>query len=250
LLADEQAVKQGSAGAKFPSAAAQKAPLLVTPSASATKPRKTRVVLITDPDSDRSTSELERLSRPGGDFEQLRGRGWKIGPGPENHLQIIDRQQAAALVTKLAPREFPAVACIEGEEIVRSFRAGCTTPLDMWTFGWLHKGIDERPPGVVPEAARVETTGHFPLRGNHWTIDGDANPPRAIVISHLHGGFHGGQLSSTWEIEKWSYEELRSVHDYLHERYGGGVSHASSSRSRSSNRSTSQFSAGRKTLGH
>lgn len=213
------------------------------------KPRVKRVLFITSADSTRCDEELSRLRQPGGDFERMRGRGWKIGEGPNSHLQVIDREAVPDLVAQLEPREYPAVAYIEGDEIVRSFREGCTTPLDMWTFGWLSSGIDLRPAGMIPEAARVETTGKYRLRGNHWTIDGSTNPTREVVLAHLHGGFHGGQLSPTWEIEAWSYEELRSLHDDLHEKYGGGVSN-SSARGRSGNRSSSQFSASRKTTGH
>lgn len=221
------------------------------PATSAAKPRSKRVLFITAVDSDRCDEELAKLTKTGGDFEKLRGRGWKIGPGPENHLQVVDREAMPELVARLEPREFPAVAYIEGDEIVRAFREGCTTPLDMWTFGWLANGIDQRPPGMIPEAARVETTGKYRLRGNHWTIDGMTNPTREIVLAHLHNGFHGSQLQPTWEIESWSYEELRSLHDDLHEKYGGGVSHSysSSSRGRSSSRSGNSFSASRKTTG-
>jgi hypothetical protein len=242
LLADE-------VSAKDPATVAAKGAATDPGKAGDAKPRVKRVLFITAADSTRCDEELARLRKPGGEFEQMRGRGWKIGPGPENHLQIIDREAVPDLVARLEPREFPTVAYIEGDEIVRSFREGCTTPLDMWTFGWLSNGVDQRPPGMVPEAARVETTGKYRLRGNHWTIDGSTNPPREVVLAHLHGGFHGGQLSASWAIETWSYEELRSLHDDLHEKYGGGVSSSSSSRGRSGSRSTSQFSASRKTTG-
>ena len=52
-------------------------------------------------------------------------------------------------------------------------------------------------------------------------------------------------LLASWDIEAWAYEELRSLHDHLHETYGGGVS---ASRSKSSS-SANQFSAGRKITG-
>jgi hypothetical protein len=115
-------------------------------------------------------------------------------------------------------REYPALACVDGGEIVRSFKEGCTTPLDAWTFGFLLKGKNERPKGSVPEAARVATTGSYPLRGNHWTVDGDANPSAEKLIGHLRGPHHGPQIAATYAIETWSYEELRSLHDDLHER--------------------------------
>ncbi len=208
--------------------------------------KRGRVVLITSADNTHSKAEVARLNLPYGEFAKLRSAGWKIGSGPENHLQIVDRGQMTELVEKLSVKEFPLVAYIEGEEIVRSFKSGCTTPLDAWTFGFLAKGVDERPPGMIMEAARVETTGHYPLRGNHWSVDDDWNPTRDRVVSHLRGPVHGPQIRVGWEIETWSYEELRSLHDNLHEQEMGGVSFGSRSAPTSRN---SPPSAGGKITG-
>ncbi len=182
---------------------------------------------------------------PGGDFSKLQSVGWTIGAGPENHLQIVDHAAIPELIEQLHVRDYPTVACIYENEVIRSFQSGCTTPLDMWTFGWLAKGIDERPPSSVPEEARAETTGHYPLRGNHWSVDGDWSPSREAVVSHLRGPAHARYLNASWQIDVWSYEELRSLHDNLHETYGGGVS---ASRAKAAS-STNQFSAGRKVNG-
>ncbi len=203
-----------------------------------------RVLFITSKDCARCETELSRLRRAGGDFEKMQGQGWKIGAGADSHLQIVDREAIAELVEKLGVREYPTVACVSEGEIVRSFKSGCTTPLDAWTFGFLAKGIDERPPGSVSEATRVETTGHYPLRGNHWSIDEDWNPTREKVVSHLRGPTHGHQILKNYEIERWSYEELRSLHDNLHEREMGGVSYSGRSAPASD-----PFGAGRKLSG-
>jgi hypothetical protein len=204
------------------------------------QPQATRVLFIVGKNCARCDKELQRLRRPGGDFKSMRARGWKIGAGPENHLQIVERDTIPDLVQQLDAREYPVVACISNGRIVRSFKSGCTTPLDAWTFGFLAKGVDERPPGSVSEAAHVETTGHWPLRGNHWSIDDDWSPTRDRVIQHLRGAIHGHQIRSTWDIESWSFEELRSLHDDLHEREMGGVS--ATTRSQTNN----QFSAASK----
>jgi hypothetical protein len=217
------------------------------PPDSAEPPRNPRVLFITAKDSTRCIEELARLRRPGGDFERMRAYGWKIGPGAGSHLQIVDRDSIPDLVRRLDVHDYPTVACVSNDEIVRSFQSGCTTPLDQWTFGWLAKGIDERPASSVPEAARAETTGHYPLRGNHWSVDGDWSPARETMIHHLRGPNHASRLSASWEIESWSYEELRSLHDNLHEAEGGVAS--SSSRAKSGNRGTNQFSANRKITG-
>lgn len=221
------------------------------------EPRRTaasrpRVLFITMKGCEKCKQELARLRRPGGDFEALKARGWKIGETADNHIQIVDREAIPELIEKLGVREYPTVACIADGEIVRSFKHGCTTPLDAWTFGWLIKGENERPHEPVPEAVQVASTGSYRLRGNHWSVDGDWNPARATVVSHLRGA-HGNQIAANYAIESWSYEELRSLHDDLHERemqttgYSSGG--YSSSGSYSSGGSSSGFSAGRKMLG-
>ncbi len=216
-------------------------------------PRNTRVLYITAGDCDRCAEELARFRKSGGLFESMQAKGWKIGEGPENHIQIVDREEIPELVQKLNVREYPTVACISNGEIVRSFKDGCSTPLDAWTFGWLIKGESERPQAAIPEAIRVKSTGSYRLRGNHWSVEGDWNPTREKVITHLRGT-HGGSVSATYAIDGWSYEELRSLHDDIHEREGGSVS-ASGYYSGSGYyqapqpRGADQFSAGRKMMG-
>jgi hypothetical protein len=221
-------------------------PTANTNATTAPRPRHTRVLFITSQDAPQCERELARLNASEGDFAKLRSRGWKIGAGPENHLQIVDQAAIPELIAQLQVHDYPTVACISDGSVLRSFQSGCTTPLDMWTFGWLAKGIDERPASSVPEAARAETTGHYPLRGNHWSVDGAWTPARETVISHLRSPAHVIHLDSSWAIDTWSYEELRSLHDNLHEQFGGGVS---ASRAKSTSRSSNQFSANRKIQG-
>jgi hypothetical protein len=212
------------------------------PRKAAERPR--RIVFITARDCPECAKQLARLRGAGGDFDNMRARGWMIGESPENDLQIIDREEVQELVERLNVREYPVVARIEDGHVIRSFKTACTTPLDAWTFGWLAKGVNERPKEAVLEAARAETTGHYPLRGNHWSIDGDWNPSKASVIAQLRGPNHGHQVVRYGNIEGWSYEELRSLHDNLHELEMGGVS-SSTYRSNSSD----SLSAARKSLG-
>ncbi len=241
------AAEQSGVGPKTPATASDHSPSGAAAAAkkqSGNRPQNPRVLFITSKDCPQCEQDLARLRRPGGDFEKMRARGWKIGAGAENHLQIVDQEAIADLIAELNPSTYPTVACISGSEIVRCFHSGCTTPLDVWTFGWLAKGIDERPAASIPEVARVESTGHFPLRGNHWSIDEDWNPTKERVISHLRGPSHGAHIAANWEIETWSYEELRSLHDHLHEQELGSSYY--SARSQPAN----QFSATRKVLGH
>jgi hypothetical protein len=186
-----------------------------------------RVVFITAKDSPECDKVLARLRSAGGDFENLRAAGWKIGETADNDIQIVDRDLIPELAQKLNIHEYPAVACIGKGKVVRSFKSGCTTPLDAWTFGWLAKGVDERPTAPVLEAAQVETTGHYPLRGNHWSVSGDWNPSKDEVVAHLRSPNHASRILASQHIEEWSLEELRSLHDDLHESEPGYNPYAS-----------------------
>jgi len=217
-------------------------------------PRTTRVLYITAKDCEQCALELAKLRKPGGEFEAMQARGWKIGEDPDNHIQIVDREAIPELVSQLNVREYPTVACISNGEIVRSFKDGCSTPLDAWTFGWLIKGTWERPQAVIPEAIRVKSTGSYRLRGNHWSVEGDWNPSREKVISHIRGPHGNSQLLASYAIDGWSYEELRSLHDDIHEREGGGVPAAgyytgSGYYQAPQPRGADQFGAGRKMMG-
>jgi len=180
--------------------------------------RDPRVLLITAPDCEECFRVLIKLRSPGGQFEAMRSRGWSIGAGDYNHVQIVDRDTFPELIKKAQIQEYPAVVCVSDGEVIRGFKSGCTTPLDAWTFGWLLSGKNERTAGFVAEPARVESTGSYRLRGNHWSVDGDWNPTRAVVLTHLRSPSHGYQVAAGYKLEAWSYEELRSLHDDLHEQ--------------------------------
>ncbi len=208
-------------------------------------PRNPRVLFITDKGCDKCERELKRLRQPGGEFESMQVRGWKIGETPDNHIQIVDRADVPEFAELLKARELPSVICIQDGEVLRYFKHGCTTPLDAWTFGWLMKGQNERPKAADPEEIQVETTGHYPLRGNHWSVEGDFNPTTATLVTHLRGPNHVSQITADWKIEEWSVEELRSLHDDLHEREGGGVV-GGFTQSPAAQTGIGQFGAGRK----
>lgn len=208
--------------------------------------RSPRVVLITDKTSKQCQKELERLQKPGGEFAAMQAQGWKIGSGGDNHVQLVDRHEVPDLLAQLDASEFPVVACLSDNEVVRSFKDGCSTPLDAWTFGWLLKGVNERPKAPIPEAIRVATTGHYPLRGNHWSMDGDNNPSKETMVAHLRSPTHINYLDTSYKIEEWSVEELRSLHDDLHERYGPAGPAAGTAKPANS---LDQFSGSRKALG-
>ncbi|HZZ72841.1 MAG TPA: hypothetical protein VFE24_11350 [Pirellulales bacterium] len=180
--------------------------------------RNPRVLFIVRQHCPACDEALAKLKKSGSDFDMMRSAGWKIGAEPDNNIQIVDAATIPEIVSKLAVKVFPTVCCIDKGEIVRSFHSGCTTPLDCWTLGFLAKGVDERPKAAVLETARVESTGHYPLRGNHWSIETDWNPTKPEAVAHLRGPNHGAQILPSQHIEDWSLEEVLSLHDDLHER--------------------------------
>ena len=70
-------------------------------------------------------------------------------------------------------------------------------------------------------------------------------------MNHLKGPNHGHASVGYGAIENWSYEELRSLHDDLHEREGGtiGVYAAGPYQPPAANRSLDAFSGSRKAFG-
>jgi hypothetical protein len=226
-----------SGGATSSSAGSKSPP---PPPNAAGNPAK-RILVVISPDCDRCDDELNKMNAPGGPIEILRKRGWKIGPEPTNHIQIVDRSKPldadiSKVVSELPPSDSPVVLCVEDGSIERSFQRGCTTPLDQWTFGWLMTGNDDRPEEFVPEPIKVKTTGNYRLRGNHWSVEGNWNPTAEYVAQHLRAA-HSNNIQAGWKIEDWSVEELRSLHDDIHDReegFRGRYASSSTSSSRSS----------------
>jgi len=199
-------------------------------------PRRVRVLIIVRDNCPKCDVELLRLRKPGGTFEAMKAVGWKIDSTPDAHVQIVNMTEVPQYAKSLENADYPAIAAIDGEEVTRYFKTGCTTPLDPWTFGWLMTGKNERPTEPVSEPARVASTGSYRLRGNHWSVEGDFNPTQPTVVAHLRSPNHANSAGAYGNIETWSVEELRSLHDDLHEREGGlssgtGVGQSSSSRS-------------------
>ena len=189
----------------------------VFPASAGEVPAKRRVMIIITDNCPRCDRELDRLKAPGGTFETLRRTGWKIGDSAEDHIQIAHADQLHEQIKTWGIKMLPAVICVRGNEIERTFKDGCGTPLDPHTFGWLIKGVDERKTPVKAEPVTVKTTGHYPLRGNHWNVEGDWFPGREKVLAHLRSAVHVDLIPSRFKLESWSEEELLALHDDLHE---------------------------------
>lgn len=181
------------------------------------KPRKTKqqTLLIVQPDCPECDELLQRLEQT--DFAAMRANGWKIGTQPSDQIRIVNKSEIEDLLQDPDAIQVPTAVGIENGEVVRYFSKGCSTPLDMWTFHWLHTGNSMRPTPEVTQPVTVPTTGNYPLRGRHWSVDGDWHPSRGKVLTHLRGVNHAHQLRTEWDIEVWTVEELRSLHDNLHE---------------------------------
>lgn len=180
--------------------------------------REPRVLLITTAQSAESQAVLQRLQQKSGAFAQLENRGWRIAPTANSHIQLLTAEQRPDLVRRFGITHYPWVGTLQHGQIVRSFSDGCSTPLDVWTFHWLLTGESERPEEPMPAEITVAWTGHYPLRGGHWSILGDDRPIFETVVHHLRSARHARQISLSWDVESWSYEELRSLHDDVHER--------------------------------
>lgn len=198
-------------------AAPQSTPPTVPPEEEEPRYPDLQVLLIVAPDDPDSTAKLSELQQAEGPFERLRRKGWRVGAGAEDHLRIVSVAEVRTLVEAHDLRTFPAVVAVHEGAVIRSFTSGCTTPLDEYTFEWLRTGVATRPATAPRPPPDVDTTGHYPLRGGHWSVDGDWYPSREHVLRHLRGPNHNHLIPSDWEIESWSYEELRSLHDDLHE---------------------------------
>lgn len=177
-----------------------------------------QILFIVDPNCTACDELLKELES---EFQPMRYSNWKIDRGSDAHIRIIDKAAAVSLL-KLSDAEakemqLPKVLAIRKNEVVRYFKAGCSTPLDRWTFDWLFTGVERRPTPPPIQPVTVPTTGNYPLRGGHWSVAGDWHPSREKVLGHLRGPNHQSQLKPEWNLELWSREELRSLHDNLHE---------------------------------
>ena len=177
-----------------------------------------QILFIVDPDCAACDELLKELES---EFRPMRVSGWKIDRGTGAHIRIINKADAVVLLNlseqEAKDMQLPKVLATRKNDVVRYFKSGCSTPLDRWTFDWLFTGVDRRPAPPPIEAVTVATTGNYPLRGGHWSVEGDWHPSREKVLAHLRGPNHQSQLKPEWNLEIWSREELRSLHDNLHE---------------------------------
>ena len=122
---------------------------------SESKSRTWQVIFVIEKNSAKCDEALKRLNAPGGDFEKRQKKvGWHIGADKDCDVRIVDREEIPELVAQLNVREYPAVGCVEKGELVRSFKSGCTTPLDCWTLCWLASGVNWQPAKPCPKRPR------------------------------------------------------------------------------------------------
>jgi len=58
--------------------------------------------------------------------------------------------------------------------------------------------------------------GGYPTHPQRWNVNGNWNPSREELITHLQSGQHAGKFSASW-LESLSVDELKSLHDDDHE---------------------------------
>lgn len=150
-------------------------------------------------------------------------RQWRFGSAMTDDFQVLDAERDKALVDVIANMqggelELPAFFKIENGAIVREFKVGCTTPLDQWSLGWLYHGVNNRPALTPDETATVPTSGHYPLRGGWWSVNGNWRPSKSYLVSHLaDASQHRGKFDRVW-LNSLTSAELNSVHSDDHER--------------------------------
>ena len=181
-----------------------------------------QVLIVVQPDCENCDQLLGEVEN---DFEAMRGNGWKIGSAAGDHVRIVEQAEVTELRAEIEKPTFPQVLAVRDGKVLRSFTSGCSTPLDMWTFDWLMTGLERRPVPPPIEPVTVPTSGNYPLRGGHWSVDYDWHPSRDRVLRHLRGPNHARQIRANWYLETWTVEELKSLHDNLHEldEYGNTV---------------------------
>jgi thiol-disulfide isomerase/thioredoxin len=147
---------------------------------------------------------------------------WTIGEEPYYMIQHFFADERPELLEQLGAElgikpeniSFPFVVKIEDGKIVRRWTPGCTTPMDVWTFSWLADGVEVRPVTVEPERATVARSGQYPLTGGWWSVEGQWNPSKSFLISHLttHSNHAGRFARRRGWLETLSISELQSVH--------------------------------------
>src|SRR5689334_3384658 len=94
LIAADSAVSSSGSGAATPAKASPD-----TSKPAVAKARNPRVLVITTKNDLRCDTEMKHLRA--GTFAKLRAAGWMIGDGPENMVQIVDRDTVPALAAKI-----------------------------------------------------------------------------------------------------------------------------------------------------
>lgn len=150
---------------------------------------------------------------------KLREAGWSVGESHDATIQVINIDENPELWQKHGsqPDGLPQFVCLYGDQVVRSLRAGCATPMDAWGISWVYKGVDERPE-PKREPVTADSNGIYPVRGNWWSVEGVWNADRDYVINHLlTSPNHPTLRPHADRIRKLSRVEAHSLHSDDHE---------------------------------
>lgn len=114
-----------------------------------------------------------------------------------------------------AKRERPALSFAAFEEPTSCPAGGecpgqCACPADC------RCGACQKRQASEPAKAKTAAVSSYPLRQQHWMINGDPSPSRETLLQHLQAGQHAGKWDATW-LSQRTLDELRALHADDHE---------------------------------
>lgn len=159
-----------------------------------TDTRRKRLLYFTD-GSCSLCREFERT-----ELKSLKSVGWKIGPQPSNHIQVVDIERNRDVAGRYEISSVPNLVCVDLDKEVRRWEG--TGVFDRWTADRIYTGKYRFP--------------DYPIRGDWWTLDGTTDHTVKVMVAHMDWGYHKGKFDHRW-IEELTIDELHSLHSDDHE---------------------------------
>jgi len=140
------------------------------------------------------------------ELEKLKRSGWKIGPGPGQHIQIVNGDVEVDLANKYGITSYPTfVQLQDGVAVVKYVGA---EGIDSYSIAKMRKGVDERPAppwinwNMQPPQAKQQVHGpqmhyqqpqmYYPqqmmYQPQQWSSCPGGNCPRSGGMMYYQGG--------------------------------------------------------------